>query len=197
MPYDTSPTSRSLLLPEGAAAARLIVCERTGHWAAALRRELERAGGGGPFRAGRAAEVPAASPNASLPPRIDETRSLAHAFRALAEAPASFLIVELSRGNVDALLDRMPDLARWYPLARLAVLSDRRLAGWGWLLREAGAVWHASSPRRLAPLLATARRHLATAPRPRRSLRDRIWAGLPWGSGEEINPGLHDGEIVG
>ena len=91
--------------------------------------------------------------------------------------------MELSRANVDALLGRMAELRRWFPLARLAVLSDRRLAGYGGLMREAGAVWHTCSPRRLAPLAALVRRHLAGAPSPRRGLREQIWAGLPWGSG--------------
>jgi len=183
MTHETDPTSQSVLLPEEAAAARLILCERTGRWAAALRRELEAQ----QRKRASCAEPPAGISDKTyvspLPPRVEETRSLARAFRALAEAPASFLIVELSRANVDALLGRMAELARWFPLARLAVLSDRRLAGYGWLMREAGAVWHTCSPRRLAPLAALARRHLVSGPRPRRTLREQIWAGLPWKSG--------------
>jgi len=178
-------TNQSLLLPDGAAAARLIVCERTGRWAAALRRELERIAQRRAIRAEHPAGVQDRASPSPFPPSIEETRSLDHAFRTLAEAPASFLAVELSRSNVDALLGHMADLARWFPLVRLAVLSDRRLSGYAWLVREAGAVWHTSSPRRLAPLAELACRHLATAPRPRRSLREQIWAGLPWGSGEE------------
>jgi hypothetical protein len=183
MTHEANPASQSVLLPEETAAARLILCERSGRWAAALRRELERQ----QRRRASGAEAPegvsdekCASP---WPPRIEETRSLAHAFRALAEAPASFLIVEITRANVDALLGHMAELDRWFPLARLAVLGDRRLAGYGWLMREAGAVWHTCSPRRLAPLAALARRHLASAPSPRRGLREQIWAGLPWGRG--------------
>jgi len=180
MTYEANPASQSVLLPEGAAAARLILCERTGRWAAALRRELEREEGTGTSCAEQPAAVSGKTRVSPSPPRIEETRSLAHAFRALAEAPASFLIVELSRANADSLLDRMAELGRWFPLARLAVLSDRRLSGYGWLMREAGAVWHTCSPRRLAPLAAL---HLATAPSPRRGLREQIWAGLPWGRG--------------
>lgn len=182
MTHEANPESRSALLPEGAAAARLIVCERTGRWAVALRRELDRQ----QQKRVSGAEPPAGVSDTtcvSPSPRIEETRSLVHAFRVLAEAPASFLIVELSRANVDALLGRMAELRRWFPLARLAVLSDRRLAGYGWLMLEAGAVWHTCSPRHLAPLAVLARRHLATVPPPRRSLREQIWAGLPWKSG--------------
>ena len=70
MTDDESRTPRSVLLFESAAAARLIVCERTGLWAAALRRAL------GP------AEV-----------RVQDTRTVPQAFRELRAAPAGFLVI--------------------------------------------------------------------------------------------------------
>jgi hypothetical protein len=149
--------SLSALLPAGTTAARLIVCETSGRWAVALRRELA------------AAEV-----------RVHETRSLADCWTMLAESPASFLVVELSAGNSAALLQRMARLQREFPLARVAVVADRSLAGYEWLLREAGAVHFLCSPRQCGPLANLARRHLAQAPSPPRSLADRIWADLPW-----------------
>ncbi|MHC4180462.1 MAG: hypothetical protein ACYSWU_23415, partial [Planctomycetota bacterium] len=84
--------SLSVLLPAGTAAARLIVCERSGRWAVGLRRELA------------AGEV-----------RVYETRNLADCWEMLAEAPASFVIVELSAGGVAALLRQMASLEREYP----------------------------------------------------------------------------------
>jgi len=143
-------------LPESAGPGRLVVCEQTGRWAVALRREL----------AGRF--------------RVHETRSVAQCWAALGEAPASFLIVALSGSNVELLLERMVWLERDFPLARVAVVAGDQLADYEWLVREAGAIYFARSPRRLGPLAELARRHLEQAPRPRRSFSQQIWAGLPW-----------------
>lgn len=138
---------------------RLIICESTGRWAVALRREL----------AGRR--------------EVYETRSVAECFEALAKAPASFAIVELSRGNAEALAARVADLERDFPLARLAVVASGELADYQWLMREAGAVCFVTSPRRLAPLAEAACRHLDQAPTPQQTLVERIWDELPWGGG--------------
>jgi hypothetical protein len=148
----------SALLPAGAVAARLIVCERSGRWAVVLRREL----GAGAVR-------------------VYETRNLTDCWAVLAEAPASFVIVELTAGGVAALLRQMARLGREFPLARVAVVAARSLAGYEWLMREAGAVHFTCSPRQLGPLARLATGHLAQAPAPRRSLTQQIWAGLPWG----------------
>ena len=150
--------SLSVLLPAGAAAARLVVCERSGRWAVALRRELDAA---------------------AL--RVHETRSLADCWEMLAEAPASFVVVELTPGNVAALLRQMSRLQGDFPLTRLAVVADRSLAGYRWLMREAGAVHFVCSRRQSGPLARLAARHLAQAPAPRLSLTQQIWASLPWG----------------
>jgi hypothetical protein len=148
---------RRCLLPEGSQSARLIVYERTGSWALALGREL-----------------PAGV-------RVRPTRSLAETWEMLAQAPASFLVLELAARQAEALLGRLFRLDREYPLARAAVVAERRLAAYEWLVRQAGAVHFASSPRHLASLVRVARRHLAAAPQPDRDIRELIWAGLPWG----------------
>ena len=137
--------------------ARLIVCERTGRWAAALRMELAEAG-----------------------VRVWETRSLAECWETLAAAPGNFVVVELGAATADDLLARMIGLADSFPRTRVAVVADRSLAEYEWLLREAGAVHFACSRRQLAPLARTACRHLAQVPTPRQGLAERIWAGLPW-----------------
>ena len=82
--------------------ARLIVCERTGRWAVALRRELADAG-----------------------VRVWETRTLADCWSELAESPASFVVLEL-RGDVAGLLALLARQPREFPLARVAVVADRR-----------------------------------------------------------------------
>jgi ActR/RegA family two-component response regulator len=143
--------------PETGAAARLIVCERTGRWAVALRRELADAG-----------------------VRVHEARAVADAWQMLAESPGSFLVVELTAANAEGLLRRLTRLERDFPLTRVAVVADRALAAYEWLLREAGAVHFTCSPRRLRPLAEAACRHLAQVPAPQQSLGERIWATLPW-----------------
>ena len=154
---DSDP--RSVLLPPAANAARLIVCERTGRWAVALRRELDGMG-----------------------VRAYETRSLAECFDELAQSPAGLAVVELTAAGVTALLRRLAQWQRDFPLARMAVVADRSLAGCEWLLREAGAVHFTCSPRQLGPLARLVRRHLAKAPSaPPASLSEQIWASLPWG----------------
>lgn len=145
------------LLPAGAEPPRLIVCERTGRWAMALRRELA---------------------GTDIRPR--ETRSLADAWDALTRSPSSFIVVELSAGNAPELLRRLERLGHDYPLARAAVVSHRRLAPFETLLREAGAVHYVCSPRRLPALADVLARHLAQAPAPPRGWAERVWAGLPW-----------------
>jgi hypothetical protein len=99
----------------------------------------------------------------------------------LARWPASFLVVELTRANAEALVARMASLGREFPLARAAVVADRKLGWCEWTLREAGAVHFAVSPREMAPLARVAVRHLDAAPSPERTLTERIWARLPWG----------------
>ena len=142
---------------ENAVPARLLVCERTGRWAVTLRREL-----------------------ADVGVRVWETRTLDYCWRELAASPASFVIVELS-GDIGTLLRRLARLGCEYPAARAAVVADRRLAQYEWLLREAGAVHFLCSSRQVGPLAQLACRHLAQVPPPPQSLTERIWATLPWG----------------
>lgn len=143
-----------------AGSAGLIVCERSGRWAPALRRELADSG-----------------------VRILETGDLADAWNALAATPAAFLAVELTERNARTLLRRMVWLSRECPHARVAIVTDRRWAIYEPLMREAGAVYFTCSPRRLGPLAELVLRHLADVPMPQQSLVERIWAGLPWGGG--------------
>ena len=142
--------------------AQLIVCERSAHWAAALRRELVHTG-----------------------VRVRESRSLPQCWDALADAPASFVVVELIAAAADDLLQRMARLPREFPLVRVAVVTDRSLAEYGWLLRESGAIHFTCSPRQLTPVAEMACRHLAAAPAPHQSLAERIWNSLPWEGTEE------------
>jgi hypothetical protein len=140
-----------------ASVARLIVCERSGQWSAALRLELANSG-----------------------VRLWECRRMAEAWAALAETPGAFVIVEARRANLGELVERLSALRRDFPHARAAAVADRRLAASEWLLREAGAVHFLVSPRLSPPLARLVVRHLASVPAPQQTLVQRIWASLPW-----------------
>ena len=85
---------------EGAAAGRLLVCERGGQWAGALRREL--------------------APSASRSTRPAAWRNVGSA---LAASPASFLVVELTRASAEELLGRLARRERDFPWAEVAVVA--------------------------------------------------------------------------
>jgi hypothetical protein len=141
-------------------AAKLIVCERTGRWAVALRRELAESG-----------------------VRVWETRTLADCRDELVENPASFAVVELGT-NLGGLLRLLASQPRRFPAARLAVVANRSQADYEPLIREAGAVHFLCSPRKAGLLARLACRHLAQVPPPQQSFAERIWASLPWGERE-------------
>jgi hypothetical protein len=140
--------------------ARLIVCERTGQWAVALRRELVRLGKAGV--------------------RFRETRSVGECWRLLYDDRASFMVVEVTPSNVQAVLERLAELERDFPAVRVAVVVDWAFRFAEPILREAGAVHFVDSPRRLKPLAEIACRHLDRAPKPKLGLVEQVWADLPW-----------------
>ena len=137
--------------------ARVIVCEKTGRWASALRRVLSRAG-----------------------TRVWETRSLAECWEELARSPASLLALELTPHNDEALLRRLLDLTRRFPAARAIVLGERGLERYGWAVREAGAAHAVFATRHLPAAARLIERHLARAPQPPGTLRAAVWQRLPW-----------------
>lgn len=156
-------------------SGRLIICEPTGRWAVALRRELTS------YR-----ELTGDNP-------VEETRSVAECWERLRNAPASFVVVELTRKNVDTLLKYMVHLEWRFPLARVAVVARRNPADCEWaalyerLTRQAGAVFFGTSLRSEEPhgvraLAGVAFRHLQQSPHPRRTISEEIWATLPWRS---------------
>jgi len=112
--------------------------------------------------------------------RLYETRSLADGWSMLEQHPFSFLVAELTHANAPALVKRIAETERTCPLARVAVVAERWLAEYQWLAREAGAVWFATSPRALQPIVEIASRHLKLAPRAHVSLVQQIWSSMPW-----------------
>jgi hypothetical protein len=139
------------------ALARFVVCEKSGRWAVALRREL----------AGRSV-------------RVYESRSLPECRRELEESPASLVALEVSAANTVLLSDWIDRASREFPGARFVVVGDRDAEAWEWRLREAGAIAAAFSPRRLAPIVRLVRRHLAAVPSEELSFEDAVQRRMPW-----------------
>ncbi|HUE72694.1 MAG TPA: hypothetical protein VMP01_17545 [Pirellulaceae bacterium] len=139
--------------------ARLIICEKSGHWAAALRRAAGRH------------ELP-----------IGEVRSPEQAQRELAQRPASILAIEVSAASVAKTASQVAAWRIRYPAAQFLLLADPDLNSLEPELREAGACHVVYSTRDLAATVRLIRRHLARAPRPHLSLEESIWAALPWPS---------------
>ncbi len=150
--------------PYEAKPARLIVYERIGRWAAALRRELAAAG-----------------------LRVWESRNLTDCSQLLAESPASFVIFELSPTNCEETLRNIQNWQAEFPLFRFAVVADRSLGAYEWFIRETGAAHFLCSVRKIGALAETACRHLARVPPLPQSLTERIWANLPWAEGAQTN----------
>lgn len=145
----------------------LIVCERTGQWAAAWRQAWLR-------RSQRSARP--------LPEvRCIETRSPAECLEKLAKAPAAFVLVELTAESCDRALELLSQIALRCRQAVAAVAAERRLADHEWLARELGAAHFIISPRELPGLCRMVERHAALAPEIELELEERIWASLPWG----------------
>jgi hypothetical protein len=135
---------------------RVIVCEQTGKWAAAIARHL---------------------PSAI---RLRQTRGLRECAGELALAPCSLLALELTLENLAGVLALLGDLDQKFPLARAIVVAERRLAAYKWLLREAGAVHFTTSPRESRCLAGMASRHVDRTAVPMTDLATEIWDELPW-----------------
>lgn len=143
--------------PPGWRLPRLIVCERKGRWATALR-----------VVAGVTAAI------------ILETRSLFDCGEELRAHPGSFVVAELSARNAPDVVDWLAQLDQLDPEARAAVVADRSLRSWEPVVREAGAVWFVTSPRDVGPLARMARRHLDAVPKAPREFVEEVWDWLPW-----------------
>jgi hypothetical protein len=121
--------------------ARVIVCEKTGRWAIALRRALN-----------------------DPPEHISETRSFQACWLELEQHPASLVALEFFPDDLETLLRRMMGLQRRYRRARVVVLGERGSEHCEWVLREAGAVHVLFSPRSLVATARLVKRHIDSVP---------------------------------
>jgi len=139
--------------------ARIIVCEKTGLWATALRRALS-----------------------STRHRVHETRSLAECWRELEQSPTSLVALETTTDNCETLLERLLDVSRCFPRSCAIVLGQRVLKPLECHFREAGAVHVLMSPRGVADAARVIERHMAQEPGDQRPYRQLVWDRLPWGN---------------
>ena len=135
----------------------VIVCERRGTWATALSRRLHDAA------------------------ELRQTRGLDECIRDLDAAPASLLVLELARENLAGVVRLLGQLERRYPMARAIVVAPRELESYEVLMREAGAVHFATSPRDCRGLAEIANRHIPMVAVREPQLAAGLWEALPWG----------------
>lgn len=135
------------------ASTRLILCEKSGRWAAWLRR---LAGGEARW--------------------IVETRSLPQLRRELGEHPASLCGMEATRRNVGQVVQSIARIRDDFPAAGIVVLCDNETAAYEAVIREAGAAQVIASPRQVDPLHRIWRRHCRQHPPAEETLMDNILA---------------------
>ena len=138
--------------------ARLVVCERSGQWASALRREWS-----------------------DEEPRLHETRHEDDAWTELREAAGSCVILEVRRSRLAEVVAWLQRLGREYPAACAIVVGDADLTPTEGLLREAGAVLVHWRIRDADAIVRVARRHMAVRRPADRSWREQFFDRLPWG----------------
>src|SRR5262245_58921854 len=138
-------------------SCRVIICEKSSHWAAALRSEL-----------------------AGTAPEVVETRSLTACEGELSQSPASLLVLETTLSNVETILDFIGHARRVFPSCTIAGLLTPETSAIAPLLREAGAIEVISSVLASPRLARLARRQFALAPEPELSLRELAFEHMPW-----------------
>jgi ActR/RegA family two-component response regulator len=138
-------------------AAGMVVCEKGNSWAVALRRQLRPSG----FR-------------------LVETRTLPDCLHELQTAPGALAVCEVTEKNVAAVLQFLVKLEAESPATRAVVVGTRATSRFEQVLREAGAIHAAFSPRELAGVARMAKRHAARRTEQAQSLEQLAWSRLPW-----------------
>src|SRR5262245_53409462 len=91
----------------------LVVCERSGGWAVALRQALSR--------------------HTAVECRLVETRKAADCRDALRHAPHALVALALTQGTCDDMLGLLAEIGKRWPTARAIVLADRDMTSYEWL----------------------------------------------------------------
>src|SRR5436190_2885022 len=136
---------------------RLIVCEKTSHWAAALRMAT-----------------------GTKQPQIVETRSLAGCEAALAESPASLVAIETTAANIEAASGFIVRVGVRYPQASIVALLAADVLAAGQLMQEAGAIDVVNSVFEAPRVARLAHRQFALAPQHQVDVFEFIAERMPW-----------------
>ena len=134
----------------------IIVCERTGRWAASLRRALDLQSG------------------------LCETRSWAACLREVQARTAALVALEILPETAEAACQQVASLAHRRGRVRVIAMADRTLRPSEWLLREAGAVHVLYAPDEWARLRPLFRRFRDQLPPSQKTFREQVWSNLPW-----------------
>jgi len=138
--------------------ARVILCEKNGTWAVALRRELSL-----------------------WAIRVYETRSHGQCLEEAALSPHSFIAVEVMLDSVESSHRFVARLRGEFPSSSVVILGTPDTEPYEFALREAGAIFATFSPRRLSNVATLAHRHLTSVAESASSIRDSVFENLPWG----------------
>lgn len=134
----------------------VIVCEKTGKWAAAIRRVLRPESG------------------------LCETRGWPACSRELKTRTAAFVALEVLPENAEAVCRRLAELTRRSRHVHAVLLADRSLKPVEWLLREAGGAHVLFSRREIIQLRPIWERFWAQIPPSQMTFREHVWSRLPW-----------------
>lgn len=137
--------------------AQLIICEKSGKWAAALRREL------GPQHAHR----------------LFESRLIQHCQEQLAASPCSIAALEQTWKNYDSVLLLIDRIQRQFPSARSIVLDTTGDSQLSRMTKIAGAIHIARSRLMLRHAARLALRHFARFPETSSQFEELVRR-LPW-----------------
>jgi hypothetical protein len=135
--------------------ALVVLCERAPRYAIAIRRLLPDV-------------------------KVLETRHLDDATAALQVSPDALLVLDVEARKAPQTIAFLAQLQGELPRVRTIAGIPCASVPWELLLREAGAAYVLTTPRKLNSLAPWMRAHLARAPQPQISLRERVWQRLPW-----------------
>jgi hypothetical protein len=135
---------------------QFLVCEKTGFWAAAIRWQ-----------------------QGALPVPLRQLRSLTDLRESWQESPNSIAAVEVTLNNAEAVLQLMLESRRLHDSARFILLITPPAAPLTHLFLEVGPALVVSM-RQLNQVVQLVERHLAAQELPSLSLRESVWARLPW-----------------
>ncbi len=134
----------------------IVVCEKTGSWAAAIRRVLRPASG------------------------LVETRSWQACWQEVRSRTAALVALEVLPENAESVCRRLAEWTGRFRQVHVILLADRSLQRAEWLLREAGAAHVLFSPRDIVRLRPMLDRFLVQIPPSRITFREHVWSQLPW-----------------